>query len=69
MLDYLTVGMLPKHLLEGKDITTDSFNQNPIGTGPFKFEKWDRGQSITLIKNKEYFKKEPKLDKVVFMNS
>ncbi len=66
MLDYLTVGMLPKHLLEGKDITTDSFNQNPIGTGPFKFEKWDRGQSITLIKNKEYFKKEPKLDKVVF---
>lgn len=66
MLDYLTVGILPKHLLEGKDITTDSFNQNPVGTGPFKFEKWDRGQSITLVKNKEYFKKEPALDKVVF---
>ncbi len=28
MLDYLTVGVLPKHALEGKDIATDEFNQN-----------------------------------------
>lgn len=66
ILDYLTVGILPKHLLEGKDMTTDEFNQKPIGTGPFKFEKWDRAQSITLVKNTDYFKKEPGLDKVIF---
>lgn len=66
MLDYLTIGILPKHILEGKDITTDPYNQSPIGTGPFKMEKWDKGQSITLAKNKDYFEKEPGLDKVVF---
>lgn len=66
MLDYLTIGILPKHLLEGKDIATDSFNQNPIGTGPFKLESWDMGQSITLVKNTEYYAKEPGMDKVIF---
>lgn len=66
MLDYLTIGILPKHILEGKDIAMDKFNQSPIGTGPFKMESWDKGQSITLVKNKDFYEKEPKIDKVVF---
>lgn len=66
MLDYLTVGILPKHLLENKDIITGEFNKKPIGTGPFKLEKWDTGQSITLVKNPDYFKKDPSIDKVIF---
>lgn len=66
MLDYLTIGILPKHILENKDITTDEYNQSPIGTGPFKLEKWDKGQSITLVKNESYFEKTPGLDKIVF---
>ncbi|WP_373687735.1 ABC transporter substrate-binding protein [Clostridium tagluense] len=66
MLDYLTIGILPKHLLEGKDIATDKFNQSPTGTGPFKVESWDKGQSITLVKNKDFYKKEPQIDKVIF---
>ncbi|MBW9149021.1 ABC transporter substrate-binding protein [Clostridium sp. CM028] len=66
MLDYLTIGILPKHLLEGKDIATDKFNQFPIGTGPFKMESWDKGQSITLVKNKDFYVKEPQIDKIIF---
>jgi len=66
MLDYLTIGILPKHLLEGKNIATDKFNQHPIGTGPFKLESWDKGQSITLVKNKDFYLKEPKVDKIIF---
>lgn len=66
ILDYLTVGVLPEHILEGKDLVTDEFNQKPIGTGPYKLEKWDRGQNIILAKNKDYFVKEPDIDKVVF---
>ncbi|MCH3853737.1 ABC transporter substrate-binding protein, partial [Campylobacter jejuni] len=34
-LDALSIGMLPKHLLSDKDLNTASFNQNPIGTGPY----------------------------------
>ncbi len=33
-LDYMTIGILPKHLLEGKDMQTDEYFHNPIGTGP-----------------------------------
>ena len=53
MLDYLTVGILPRHLLEGKNLITDEFNQKPVGTGPYKLTNWDVGQSITLEKNED----------------
>ena len=66
MLDYLTMGILPKHLLEGEDITTAEFNQNPVGAGPYKLVKWDMGQSIILEKFDDYYQGAPKIDRVVF---
>lgn len=66
MLNYLTIGILPKHLLEGKDIMTDAFNQHPIGTGRYKFVSWDKGQSITVAKNDDFYGKKPKIDKIIF---
>lgn len=66
MLDYLTIGVLPKHLLEGQDMTTSDFNQNPVGAGPYKLVSWDMGQSITMEKFEGYYRGTPKIDKVVF---
>lgn len=66
MLDYLTIGILPKHLLEGKDVVTDDFNRNPVGCGPYKLVSWDEGQSITLEKFDDFYLGAPKIDKVVF---
>lgn len=66
MLDYLCVGILPKHLLEGKDVMTDSFNQHPIGTGRYKFGSWDKGQSITVTKNTDFYGKVPNIKNIVF---
>lgn len=66
MLDYLTIGILPAHILEGEDITTSEFNQNPIGAGPYKLTAWDMGQSITMEKFDNYYQGAPKIDKVVF---
>lgn len=65
-LDYMTIGILPKHLLEGKDIVTDGFNQKPVGTGPYKLISWDMGQSITLEKYDGYYNGSAKVDKVIF---
>lgn len=43
--------IVPKHLIdEGND-----FNQNPIGSGPYKFVAWDLGTSLTFVKNDNYF--------------
>lgn len=66
MLDYLTMGILPAHLLEDKDMTSADFNQNPIGAGPYKLEDWQMGQSITMTKFDNYYAGAPKIEKVVF---
>lgn len=66
MPDYLTMGILPKHLLEGEDMTTSDFNQNPVGAGPYKLSSWDMGQSIVMEKFDDYYQGAPKIDTVVF---
>lgn len=44
----------------------DTFSNNPVGTGPFKFVRWDRGDKIVLEANKDYWGGRPKLDRVIF---
>jgi peptide/nickel transport system substrate-binding protein len=67
MLGYFTIGIVPKHLLEGQDLTTASFNQAPVGTGRYKFVEWDKtGGTITLEKNEKYYGKVPNIDRVVY---
>lgn len=67
-LSGLFIGVLPKHILgdvnPGEWAKHDS-NRNPIGTGPFKFVKWETGQYIELAGNPDYFGNKPKLDKII----
>jgi peptide/nickel transport system substrate-binding protein len=39
---------------------------NPVGTGPFKFATWDRGQRVVLDKNPSYWRFPVKVDRVIF---
>ncbi|MBO6886145.1 MAG: ABC transporter substrate-binding protein [Marivita sp.] len=58
--------MVPKHLLEGQDPRNSDLATNPVGTGPFKFVEWQKGQYIRLDKNEDYWKEGlPYLDRVV----
>ena len=57
--------ILPKHLFENTDPTTNRYYNAPVGTGPFKFTSWQQGSSIAMETNKDYFKGAPFLDKVV----
>lgn len=65
-LESWAMGMLPKHLLDGKDINTDAFNRKPIGTGPYKFKEWLAGQKIVLEANDGYFEGRPRIDQFIY---
>ncbi|MBS4214692.1 MULTISPECIES: ABC transporter substrate-binding protein [Neobacillus] len=43
----------------------DKFMTSPVGTGPFIFEEYSPKDKVVLIKNKDFFKGEPKLEKVI----
>ena len=58
--------MVPKHLLEGQDVKSADIANKPVGTGPFKFVEWKKGQFIRLDKNENYWKEGlPYLDRIV----
>ena len=41
-------------------------NRAPIGTGPYRFEKWESGREIVLARNDNYWGKKPYLSKIVY---
>jgi len=43
------------------------FGTAPVGTGPFRFVRWQRGREILLEANKHYFRGRPALDRVQFV--
>ncbi len=59
--------ILPAHLYEGTDPLTNPANLRPIGTGPFRFVRWERGTYLELERNPDYWDQpRPYLDRVVF---
>ena len=58
---------IPKHIFQGEtDIATSTKNENPIGSGPYKFKEHKKGESVTLVKNEDYFGGKPHIDTVVY---
>jgi peptide/nickel transport system substrate-binding protein len=57
----------PKHLYESGDIRQNPTNLAPVGTGPFKFAKYERGQYIIADRNPDYWRPDaPYLDRIVW---
>jgi peptide/nickel transport system substrate-binding protein len=58
--------VLPKHLLEGKDLTKVEFGRDPVGMGPYKLVNWVPGQELILSSNRDYFEGRPYIDQFVY---
>ena len=71
--DYLGFGILPKHLLDGKSIEQIidlNFNIEPVGNGPYRFDRLITENSeikgVVLAAFKDYYGEKPYIDEMVF---
>ncbi len=57
--------IFPKHVYEGKDFNK-ALNSELVGSGPFKFKEWKKGQSLTVERNDNYWGEKPALDEITY---
>ncbi|KKH49279.1 nickel ABC transporter substrate-binding protein [Methanosarcina sp. 1.H.A.2.2] len=59
------IGIVPEHAYD------ENYGQNPIGSGPYKFVQWDKGQQVIFEANPDYYGQEPYFKKItmLFMGS
>jgi uncharacterized membrane protein len=58
-----TLGIVPEHLYgDGK-----AYAQQPIGSGPYKFVQWDRGQQLIVERNDDYYGGKAPFKRIVFL--
>lgn len=66
-LSYLAISMFGIASPAALEEFEGDVNEHPVGTGPFKFEEWNRNNTITLVKNPDYWMEgKPYLDKVIY---
>jgi peptide/nickel transport system substrate-binding protein len=56
--------MYPAKAYAGKD--TQFISKNPIGTGPYRFVRWNKDEEIVLEANEQYWRGAPHVRTVVF---
>lgn len=57
LLSMKYCAVVPK---EAVDFYGNKFRENPVGTGPFKFQAWEENTKLVLRKNKKYYEKDEK---------
>ncbi len=65
-VSVLAVGhakIVPKEVVEREG---EAFGAHPVGTGPFRFARWERGREIVLEANPGHYEGTPRLKRVVF---
>lgn len=67
--DYFLESAAPYHYLKDvpfkKLVSSDKIRKNPMFFGPYKVSKVIRGQAVTWVPNKYYWRGTPKLNKIV----
>ncbi len=64
-LESWGMGILPRHILEGQDVSAERFSRHPVGTGPYKLKRWITGQRIELEAFNGYFEGRPGIKRFI----
>lgn len=65
------LNVVPEHLLGSvprAQLATAPFARNPVGSGRFRFERWDAGQRIVLVADTANYRGRAKLDRIVLVH-
>ena len=65
-LESWGIGILPEHIFKDGDFNRNPANRNPVGTGPYRFVRWDAGEKLVLEKNRRYFEETGNIGRVVY---
>ncbi|PTM46631.1 ABC transporter substrate-binding protein [Phreatobacter oligotrophus] len=66
-LDVTEAPIIPRHVHQGTDVMQSPANLRPVGTGPFRFDSYQRDGQVVFVRNPNYFKPElPRLDRLIF---
>ena len=61
------IPIVPAHVFkEGDNFNQHPIGRAPVGTGPYRFLKWDTGKEIVIVRNGDYWGERPHLDRIVF---
>jgi peptide/nickel transport system substrate-binding protein len=63
-VDSTFLSKLTMQAIVPKTYNNETYGKNPIGSGPFKFVQWDKGQQIILERNDDYYGKKPYFKKL-----
>ncbi|MFJ5370753.1 ABC transporter substrate-binding protein, partial [Bosea sp. CER48] len=64
LAQLVKLSIVPKAIVEA--VGKDAFNLKPVGSGPYKFENWQRGVAVTLTRNDAYWGTKGPFPSVVF---
>ena len=64
-LDQITYFGIPS-MVAYEAAGAEAYASNPVGTGPFRFVSWARGDQLVVERNEDYWLTRPNLDQVVF---
>jgi peptide/nickel transport system substrate-binding protein len=53
LAQLVKLSIVPKHVVEA--VGNDAFNLAPVGSGPYRFQQWQRGVAVTLARNDAYW--------------
>lgn len=63
------LAVLPRHAFAGIDLSklaSSELAASPIGSGPFRLSRWDRGTSLEVVANPAYHRGRPALDRIIW---
>lgn len=57
----VATGIVPKHAYDA------NYGDNPVGSGPFILQQWDKGQQVIMVANEDYYGHVPEIKKITIL--